>query len=200
MPPAAASTHAPRHDPASRPLHPGQPAIVVQNMEGAAGIVSVNHLSRAPRGSGRPDAGRPGRSWFIEAIVKRPGIAFDPTRSPISAAPAPPRPAAYHPQEHRDHHLRPAQGVNQAVTFGALGVTTPTAMSPALLAAAGAPVRVVLGYVSTARVNLALEQGEVRRLPSRSATRSSQRKALAERLTPVVQTATPSRACRISPT
>ena len=34
-------------------------------------------------------------------------------------------------------------------------------MVPSLLAAAGAPIRVVLGYVSTARVNLALEQGEV---------------------------------------
>jgi hypothetical protein len=34
-------------------------------------------------------------------------------------------------------------------------------MAPALLAANGAPIKVVLGYVSTARVLLALEQGEV---------------------------------------
>jgi hypothetical protein len=34
-------------------------------------------------------------------------------------------------------------------------------MAPALLAANGAPVKVVLGYVSTARVLLALEQGEI---------------------------------------
>ena len=34
-------------------------------------------------------------------------------------------------------------------------------MAPTLLAAAGAPIKVVLGYVSTARVLLALEQGEI---------------------------------------
>jgi hypothetical protein len=49
----------------------------------------------------------------------------------------------------------------KTVTFGALGGTTPTAMAPALLAANGAPIKVVLGYVSTARILFALEQGEV---------------------------------------
>ena len=39
--------------------------------------------------------------------------------------------------------------------------TTPTAMVPQMLAALGMPVKVVLGYVSTARVLVALEQGEV---------------------------------------
>ena len=47
------------------------------------------------------------------------------------------------------------------MVFGALGSTTATATVPALLAAAGWPIRVVLGYVSTARVLLALEQNEV---------------------------------------
>jgi hypothetical protein len=42
------------------------------------------------------------------------------------------------------------------LTFGALGSTTATAMVPALLAADGWPIKVVLGYVSTARVLLAL--------------------------------------------
>src|SRR5215813_6903251 len=58
---------------------PGRPNIVVQNMEGAAGIVSVNHLDRRVAPDGLTLA-VPGRSWYIEAIVKRPGISFDPTR------------------------------------------------------------------------------------------------------------------------
>ena len=58
---------------------PGRPAIVVQNMEGAAGIVSVNQLARRVAPDGLTLA-VPGRSWYIEAIVKRPGITFDPTR------------------------------------------------------------------------------------------------------------------------
>src|ERR1700752_1390652 len=58
---------------------PGHPNIVVQNMEGAAGIVSLNHLDRRVAPDGLTLA-VPGRSWYIEAIVKRPGITFDPTK------------------------------------------------------------------------------------------------------------------------
>src|SRR5215510_226647 len=58
---------------------PGQPHIVVQNMEGAAGIVSVNHLDRRVAPDGLTLA-IPGRSWYIEAIVKRPGMTFDPVK------------------------------------------------------------------------------------------------------------------------
>jgi hypothetical protein len=49
----------------------------------------------------------------------------------------------------------------KALTFGTLGSTTPTAMVPALLAAQGYPIKLISGYVSTSRVLLALEQGEV---------------------------------------
>jgi hypothetical protein len=47
------------------------------------------------------------------------------------------------------------------LTFGALGNLAPTAMVPFMLKAQGLPVRVVVGYVSSARIILALEQGEV---------------------------------------
>ena len=47
------------------------------------------------------------------------------------------------------------------MTFGSLASTTPTAMVPLMLAALGMPLKVVLGYVSTARVLVALEQGEI---------------------------------------
>src|SRR6185295_364878 len=56
---------------------PAQPNIVVQNMEGAAGVVSVNHLDRRVAPDGLTLA-VPGRSWYVEAIVKRSGITFDP--------------------------------------------------------------------------------------------------------------------------
>src|SRR5437764_1096314 len=46
----------------------GQPNIVVQNMEGAAGLVSVNHMDRRVAPDGLTLA-VPGRSWYIEAIV-----------------------------------------------------------------------------------------------------------------------------------
>src|SRR5262250_2135300 len=58
---------------------PGHPNIVVQNMEGAAGMVSLSHLDRRVAPDGLTLA-VPGRSWYIEAIVRRPGIGVDPTQ------------------------------------------------------------------------------------------------------------------------
>src|SRR5262247_2269284 len=58
---------------------PGHPNIVVQNMEGAAGIVSLNHLDRRVAPDGLTLA-IPGRSWYIEAIARRASIGVDPTR------------------------------------------------------------------------------------------------------------------------
>jgi tripartite-type tricarboxylate transporter receptor subunit TctC len=139
---------------------PGNPAVTVQNMEGAAGIVSVNHLVRrvAPDGL---TLGIPGRSWFIEGIVKRQGVAFDPVTLTYVGSPGSVTSAAF---------IRSATGIKMfdelkasktTVRFGALGPGTHTATVPNLLAANGVPIRVVLGYVSTARILLALEQGEI---------------------------------------
>jgi tripartite-type tricarboxylate transporter receptor subunit TctC len=54
---------------------PGQPNIVVQNMEGAAGIVSVNYLERRVAPDGLMLA-IPGRSWYIDR--EAPGYSFRP--------------------------------------------------------------------------------------------------------------------------
>src|ERR1700680_3232717 len=139
---------------------PGQPAIIVQNMEGAAGALATNFLNQrvAPDGL---TISTPGRSWFVEGIVRGPAIGFDPARfTYIGSAGG----------SHSVVYVRAATGIKtlddlkvsrQTVTFGSLASTTPTAMVPLMLAALGMPVRVVLGYVSTARVLVALEQGEI---------------------------------------
>lgn len=164
---------------------PGNPTVTVQNMEGAAGIVSVNHLVRrvAPDGL---TLGIPGRSWFIEGIIKRQGIAFDPVTLTYIGSPGSVTSAVF---------IRAATGITsfdgwkasgRTVTFGALGAGTHTATVPGLLAAAGAPAKVVLGYVSTARILLALEQGEV----DASFTTGdglANRAALAKQVIPIVQ-------------
>jgi tripartite-type tricarboxylate transporter receptor subunit TctC len=139
---------------------PGNPAIVVQNMEGAAGIVSVHHLDRRVAPDGLTLV-VPGRSWYLEAIVKRPGITFDPARLTYIGSPGPTSAAAFVRNSTGIRTYDQLKAFPKQVTFGALGATTPTAMSPRLLAANGAPIRVVLGYVSTARVLYALEQGEI---------------------------------------
>jgi hypothetical protein len=139
---------------------PGQPNIVVQNMEGAAGIISVNHLDRRVAPDGLTLA-VPGRSWYIEAIVKRPGITFDPTKLTYVGSPGTVSATGFVRTSTGIRTLNELKASPRTITFGALGATTPTAMAPALLAANGLPVKVVLGYVSTARILLALEQGEI---------------------------------------
>jgi tripartite-type tricarboxylate transporter receptor subunit TctC len=52
---------------------PGQPGVVVQNMEGAAGIVATNYLSQRVAPDGLTLA-IPGRSWYIESITRRAGL------------------------------------------------------------------------------------------------------------------------------
>ena len=139
---------------------PGQPNVVVQNMEGAAGLISVNHLDRRVAPDGLTLA-VPGRSWYIEGIIKRPGVTFDPVKLTYIGSPGTVTSAAFVRTSTGITTFAELQAFPKTVTFGALGAGTPTAMVPALLAANGAPIKTVLGYVSTARVLLALEQGEV---------------------------------------
>jgi tripartite-type tricarboxylate transporter receptor subunit TctC len=166
---------------------PGNPGVTVQNMEGAAGIVSVNHLVRRVVPDGLT-LGIPGRSWFVEGIVKRQGAAFDPVALTYIGGPGSVTSAAY---------IRTATGIKsfdelkasgRPVSFGALGAGSHTATVPNLLAAAGAPIKVILGYVSTARILLALEQGEI----DGSFTTGdglANRTALTKQVVPIVQSA-----------
>jgi tripartite-type tricarboxylate transporter receptor subunit TctC len=139
---------------------PGQPGLVVQNMEAAAGLVAATHMTRRVVPDGLTLA-VPGRSWFIEGIVKSPGVAFDPTAFSYIGSPGAVNSVMY---------VRAATGVTsfdklkaapRTLIFGALRSNTPTAMVPAMLARRGVPIRPVPSYGSTARVLIALRQGEV---------------------------------------
>ena len=139
---------------------PGQPGLVTQNMEGAAGIIAANHLARRAAPDGLTLA-VPGRSWFVEGIVKSPGVTFDPTTLAYVGSPGAVNSMIF---------IRSSTGVRsfdelkvspRTLNFGSLGSNTPTGMIPTMLAANGVPIKVIFGYVSTARVLLALEQGEI---------------------------------------
>jgi tripartite-type tricarboxylate transporter receptor subunit TctC len=138
---------------------PGQPAVIVQNMEGAAGALASNYINRAP-----PDGltvSTPGRSWFVEGIVRGAAIGFDPTRFTYIGSAGGSNSVVYVRASTGIRSLDDLKAARQTVTFGSLASTTPTAMVPLMLAGLGMPIRVVLGYVSTARVLVALEQGEI---------------------------------------
>jgi len=139
---------------------PGGPGVIVQNMEGAAGALATNYLNQrvAPDGL---TLSTPGRSWFVEGIVKGPSIGFDPTKFTYIGSAGGSNSVAYVRTATGIKTLDDLKSARQTVTFGSLASTTPTAMVPLMLAGLGMPIKVVLGYVSTARVLVALEQGEI---------------------------------------
>jgi len=139
---------------------PGQPNVLVQNMEGAAGIVAANYLDRRVAADGLT-LGIPGRSWFMEGILKNPGIMLDPTKFTYIGSPGAVTSSVYVRSSTGITTFDELKSSRRTLIFGALGSTTPTAMVPSMLAANGAPIKVILGYVSTARILLALEQSEV---------------------------------------
>jgi Tripartite tricarboxylate transporter family receptor len=139
---------------------PGQPGVIVQNMEGAAGALATNYLNQrvAPDGL---TISTPGRSWFVEGIVRGPAIGFDPAKFTYIGSAGGSNSVVYVRAATGIRNLDDLKSARQTVTFGSLASTTPTAMVPLMLAGLGMPIRVVLGYVSTARVLVALEQGEI---------------------------------------
>ena len=139
---------------------PGQPALVVQNMEGAAGLIAANYVDRRVAPDGLTLA-VPGRSWFVEGVVKNPSANFDPTRFSHIGSPGAANSILFIRSSTGIGSFDELKSSKRTVAFGSLGSTTPTGMIPAMLAAAGAPIKVIFGYVSTARVLLAIEQGEV---------------------------------------
>jgi tripartite-type tricarboxylate transporter receptor subunit TctC len=139
---------------------PGHPNIVVQNMEGAAGLVSANYLSSRVKPDGLTIA-VPGRSWYIEAILHPKKVTFDPVKLAFIGSPGAVSSAAFVRIDSGIKSFADLKKSKKPVTFGALGSRTATAMVPRMLAANGIPIKVVQGYVSSSRVLHALEQGEV---------------------------------------
>lgn len=138
----------------------GSPGFLIQNMEGAAGLIAANYLYQRIAPDGLTIA-VPGRSWFVEGAIQTEGVRFDPSKFSYIGSPGAVNSVVY---------VRSATGIRsfddlgksrKTIVFGALGNLTPTAMVPFMLAERGLPVRVVAGYVSSARVIVALEQGEI---------------------------------------
>ena len=73
---------------------PGEPSVVVQNMEGAAGIVAMNYVDKRVAPDGLTFA-MPGRSWYVEGALKGPGVNFDVDKLTYVGSPGQVNPALY---------------------------------------------------------------------------------------------------------
>jgi putative tricarboxylic transport membrane protein len=129
-------------------------------MEGAGGMVAANHLDSRAAPDGLTLA-VPGRSWFVEGVVKSAGVRFDPTKLSWIGSPGAVNSMLYVRSSTGIKSYEELKSLRQPLTVGALASTTPNAMVPVMLAGYGLPIKVAIGYGATARILLALEQGEI---------------------------------------
>jgi tripartite-type tricarboxylate transporter receptor subunit TctC len=139
---------------------PGNPAIVVENMTGAGGIIHANFMYQA-----KPDGliiGNNAGGLILQQLMGAKGIEFDGRKFEFLGAPG------------SDHHvctLSKASGVTsmekwfaakEPVRFGGVGPGGGASDNARILQAAlNLPIKVVDGYKGTADIRLAAESGEL---------------------------------------
>lgn len=138
---------------------PGQPRSIVQNLEGAAGIVAANYVTARAAPDGLT-IGIPGRSWFVEGVTSGLGVRFDSTNLSYIGSPGTVNSVIYIRSATGIKSFEELMAAKRMFSFGALASNTTTAMVPTMLMRQGAPIKVVFGYGSSARIIVALEQGE----------------------------------------
>ena len=140
---------------------PGNPTIVVENMAGAASMISANHVYKVAKPDGLTIGHFIG-GMFLQQILGRQGIEFDARKFEYLGVPI------------KDTYcigLTKASGITSLESWMAaktpvkIGGTAPGSATddiPAVLQAAlGLPLQIVSGYKGTAEIRLAADSGEV---------------------------------------
>src|SRR5262245_8420853 len=140
---------------------PGKPAVIVENMPGAAGLVAANSIYRAGRPDGLTIVNFQG-TQVMGQILGRDGVEFDARKYEWLGAPT---------RENAVCALTRASGVTTFQQWAAsatpvkLGSVAPGGAThdvPRVLQAAlGLPIHLVRGYKGTAEIRLAAQSGEV---------------------------------------
>ena len=140
---------------------PGGPAVVVENMPGAASLVAANHVYSVAKPDGLTILNFHGNQ-VINQIIGKPGIEFDARKFEYIGIPT---------QDNVACAFNKASGITSfdtlrnAKTPVKLGGVAPgdTTYNTAklLIAALKLPIQLVAGYKGTAEIRLAAEAGEV---------------------------------------
>lgn len=140
---------------------PGNPNVVVENMDGAGSRIAANHLYKVARPDGLTMANFIG-GILMDPLLGRPGAEFDPLKFEYLGSPL---------KDTRTCAFTKASGITSMEKWIASktpvklgGVAPGTGLDDAakvLKAALGLPIQLVSGYKGTAQVRLAAESGEV---------------------------------------
>lgn len=141
---------------------PGNPTFVVENMAGAAFLISANYMYKVAKPDGLTIGNFIGGLFMQQLLGIRPGIEFDARKFEYIGVPA---------QDGYTMGLSKATGITSMekwmasktpVKFGGVGPGSGTDDIPkVLMATLGLPIQLVTGYKGTADVRLAFNSGEV---------------------------------------
>jgi tripartite-type tricarboxylate transporter receptor subunit TctC len=139
----------------------GNPSCVVDNMPGAASLISANYVYKAAKPDGLTIGHFIG-GLFLQQLLGKPGIEFDSLKFGYLGVPA---------QDHFIIGVAKSIGITdpekwiaskQTVKFGGVGGGSGTDDFPNLLKATiGLPIQMVSGYKGTADIRLAFNSGEI---------------------------------------
>ena len=140
---------------------PGNPTIIVDNMPGAGGLVSANHLFKVAKPDGLTIGHFVG-GQFLQQLLGKPGIEFDALKFEYVGVPA---------QDNFVFGIAKTTGITgveqwlvskTVVKFGAIAAGDGTYDTAKVAEVAlGLPIQVVSGYKGTAPIRLAFNSGEV---------------------------------------
>jgi tripartite-type tricarboxylate transporter receptor subunit TctC len=140
---------------------PGNPAIIVENMTGAGGLIAANHLYRVAKPDGLTLVHVPG-TLLLGQVLGQPGIEFDARNFEYVGATVKEEVVCSMTRASGIASVEQWMAAKVSIKIGAVAPGAPTDNSPRILKAALVlPIQVVTGYKGTAEIRLAAESGEV---------------------------------------
>lgn len=138
----------------------GQPAVVVQNMPGAGGLLAADHLfNRAPRDG--LTLGVPGRNWPLAPLVAQREARFKPLEFEYIGSTGAVTTYVWINKALGVKTPEQFKSSKREIVFGGFTPDTEPSMVPKILALEGYPAKAVSGYAGTAAIINAIERGEV---------------------------------------
>lgn len=140
---------------------PGGPAIVVENMPGAASLVAANHVYNVAKPDGLTILNFHGNQ-VINQVIGKPGIEFDARKFEYIGIPTQDNVACAFNKASGITSFDSLRNAKMPVKLGGVAPGDTTYNTAKLLIAAlKLPIQLVAGYKGTAEIRLAAEAGEV---------------------------------------
>lgn len=140
---------------------PGHPAIIVENMTGAASLIAANHLYRVAK----PDGLTVGHflgSLMLGQVLGQPGVEFDARKFEFIGAALKEDVVCAVTRASGLTSIEKWAAARTPVKLGGTGLgSTPDNAARIVKATLGLPIQVVSGYKGTAEIRLAAESGEL---------------------------------------